>query len=137
MARISRIEWIGHFPIREIREIRGHSDLVAALPRWVIRGQSSSIHMLRRQGRAASEFHRELTGHELLALLHGTLLMIVAVLQLGLEMASKAVAEGSIGAPGVLVPPLVSSRSVPHFAKELLVPAHGCEKTRRDLVLGF
>src|SRR5262249_40409251 len=28
--------------IREIREIRGHSDLVAALPRWEIRGQQPS-----------------------------------------------------------------------------------------------
>jgi hypothetical protein len=32
-----------HFPIREIRVIRGHLDLVAALPLWESRGQKRSF----------------------------------------------------------------------------------------------
>ena len=66
-----------------------------------------------------------------------TLLVGVAVLEFGLEVAVDAPAEGGVDAPGVLVPALGGAGAVGDFAEELLVPADGGEETGGEFVFGF
>src|SRR5688572_33484389 len=63
--------------------------------------------------------------------------MVVAILQLGLEVSGKTVAERSVDPPGGIIPTLLSVRIVLHLPEELLVPAQGAEKARGDFVFCF
>src|SRR5438552_3647920 len=72
---------------------------------------------------AESELQRELGGDELFALLEIAALVLVAVLELRLDVAVQAASDGGVDAPGVLVPGAVVAVVVLDVTEELLIPA--------------
>src|SRR2546423_1606176 len=81
------------------------------------------------------ETQGELGGHHVSEIAQAILCVLEAVLQLELSVGGEPVAGGDARAPEIVPPRRGAAVTIGHVAEELLVPAHGAEELRRELVL--